>query len=120
MTDISIDKTNIKDLVKGGRARWKIENETFNALKNQGYHLEHSFGHGKKNLSMVFFIMNLLAFYTHQILELTDSLYQQCRQDFSSRKEFWNQIRCTFRFMVFKSWEIMLKKIIGPPDVAPP
>ena len=120
VTDIAVDKNNIKDLVKGGRARWKIENETFNTLKNQGYHLEHNFGHGKKNLSMVFFMLNLLAFYTHQILELTDPVYQLCRQDFSSRKEFWNQIRCTFRFMVFKSWEIMLKKIIGPPDLAPP
>jgi len=120
VTDILIDKKNIKDLVKGGRARWKIENETFNTLKNQGYHLEHNFGHGNKNLSMVFFMLNLLAFFTHQILELTDPLYQQCRQDFSSRKEFWNQIRCTFRFMVFKNWETMLKKIIGPPDFAPP
>jgi len=35
VTDIHIDKGNIKDLVKGGRARWKIENETFNTLKNQ-------------------------------------------------------------------------------------
>jgi len=120
VTDISIDKGNIKDLVKGGRARWKVENETFNTLKNQGYHLEHNFGHGKKNLSMVFFILNLLAFYTHQILELTDPLYQKCRQDFSSRKEFWNQIRCTFRFMVFKNWEFMIEKIIGPPDFMPP
>ena len=24
-----------------GRSRWKIENETFNTLKNQGYHFEH-------------------------------------------------------------------------------
>jgi hypothetical protein len=24
--------------MRGGRARWKIENETFNTLKNQGYH----------------------------------------------------------------------------------
>ena len=116
VTDIAIDKGNIKNLVKGGRARWKVENETFNTLKNQGYHLEHNFGHGKKNLSMTFFMLNLLAFYTHQILELTDPLYQKCRQDFSSRKEFWNQIRCTFRFMVFESWEYMIEKIIGPPD----
>lgn len=120
VTDIHIDKSNIKDLVKGGRARWKIENETFNTLKNQGYHLEHNFGHGRKNLSFIFFMLNLLAFYIHQILELTDPLYQECRQDFSSRKEFWNQIRCTFRFMVFESWEFMLEKIIGPPDYMPP
>jgi len=120
VTDISIDRSNIKDLVKGGRARWKIENETFNTLKNQGYHIEHNYGHGKKNLSLIFFILNLLAFYTHQILELTDLLYQQCRQEFTSRKEFWNQIRCTFRFMIFDSWEIMLRKIMGPPDYMPP
>jgi hypothetical protein len=115
VTDIHIDKGNIRDLVKGGRARWKIENETFNTLKNQGYHIEHNYGHGTNNLSFIFFMLNLLAFYTHQILELTDQLYQRCRQDFSSRKEFFNQIRCTFRFMVFESWEVMLEKIIGPP-----
>ena len=120
VTDIAIDKSNIRDLVKGGRARWKVENETFNTLKNQGYHLEHNYGHGNKNLSMVFFMLNLMAFYTHQILELTDPLYQKCRQDFSSRKEFWNQIRCTFRFMVFENWESMIKKIIGPSDFMPP
>lgn len=120
VTNLSIDKTNIKELVKGGRARWKIENETFNTLKNQGYHIEHNFGHGKQNLSTVFLMLNLLAFYMHQILELSDLLYQKCRQDFSSRKEFWNQIRCTFRFMVFGSWETMLEQIIGPPDFMPP
>ena len=120
VTDIQIDKNNIKELVKGGRARWKIENETFNTLKNQGYHLEHNFGHGQKNLSTTFFMLNLLAFFTHQILELTDLLYQKCREGFSSRKEFWNQIRCTFRFMVFESWEIMVEMIIGPPEFAPP
>jgi hypothetical protein len=120
VTNIYIDKSNIRDLVKGGRARWKIENETFNTLKNQGYHIEHNYGHGKKNLSMIFFILNLLAFYTHQILELTDLLYQECRSGFSSRKEFWNQIRCTFRFMIFDHWEIMIGKIIGPPYLMPP
>lgn len=57
VTDIPITKDNIKELVKGGRARWKIENETFNTLKNQGYHIEHNYGHGKKNLSMTFFIL---------------------------------------------------------------
>jgi len=88
VTDISIDDNNIITLVKGVRARWKIENETFNTLKNQGYHIEHNYGHGKNNLSMTFFILNLLAFFTHQILELTDLLYQKCSSDFSSRKEF--------------------------------
>lgn len=120
VTNIPIDKTNIINLVKGGRARWKIENETFNTLKNQGYHIKHNFGHGQKNLSMVFFLLNLLAFYVHQILELTDLLYQKCRQGFSAREEFWNQLRYTFRIMVFDSWERMLEVIIGPPEYMPP
>ena len=121
VTDISVNKNNVVTLVKGGRARWKIENETFNTLKNQGYHIEHNFGHGNHHLSMVFFILNLLAFYVHQILELTDRLYQTVRYTkFTSRKEFWNQLRCTFRILVFKSFEHMLAYILDPPELMPP
>lgn len=120
VTDITVNENNVVTLVKGGRARWKIENETFNTLKNQGYHIEHNFGHGKQNLSLIFFLLNLLAFYTHQILELTDRLYHKCRAEFSSRKEYWNQLRCTFRVMLFKSWEQMLTHILDPPEVYPP
>ena len=62
VTDIPIDRTNIVQLVKAGRARWKIENEGFNTLKTQGYHLKHNFGHGKQYLSETFFVLNLIAF----------------------------------------------------------
>ena len=54
-----------------GRARWKIENETFNTLKNQGYCFEHNFGHGEKNLSTVFAFLMMLAF-------LIDQIQQRC------------------------------------------
>ena len=121
VTDIPIDENTIVTLVKGGRARWKIENETFNTLKNQGYHLEHNFGHGQKNLSFVFFMLNLLAFYVHQILELTDRLYQTVRHTkFTSRKEYFNQLRCTFRIILFKNWEQMLNHILDPPMIMAP
>ena len=121
VTDIHIDRNNIVDLVKGGRARWKIENETFNTLKNQGYHLEHNFGHGQLNLSFVFFMLNLLAFYVHQILELTDRLYQTVRyKKFTSRKEYFNQLRCTFRIILFNNWQHMLNYILHPPMVRAP
>jgi len=115
ITDISLSRDNIEHLVRGGRSRWKIENETFNTLKNQGYHLEHNFGHGKKNLSINFFLLNLLAFFVHQILELTDLLYQKCRAKFSSRKEYWNHLRVTFRILLFESWEGYLEFFYSPP-----
>ena len=36
-------------------------NESFNILKNNGYHLEHNFGHGKQNFAMLFAAMNLFG-----------------------------------------------------------
>ncbi len=112
VTDLEV---NVRDLVKGGRARWKIENEGFNTLKNHGYHLEHNFGHGTKNLSEAFFMLNLLSFFVHQILELTDLLYQSCRAGFSARKEFWNVIRASFRLLLFDSWAQVLIRMNSPP-----
>ncbi len=121
VTDIEVDDNNVLTLVKGGRARWKIENETFNTLKNQGYHIEHNFGHGQQNLSMIFFVLNLLAFYVHQILELTDRLYYTLRYTkFTSRKEYWNQLRCTIRILIFPRWESLLTFILDPEKGIPP
>ena len=55
-----ITRGNARHLVRGGRTRWKIENETFNTLKNQGYQFEHNFGHGSENLSVVFAMLMML------------------------------------------------------------
>ena len=120
ITDIAVDRNNIVMLVKAGRARWKIENETFNTLKNQGYHIEHNYGHGNQYLSMNFFVLNLLAFFVHQILELCDLSYQRCRGKFSSRKECWNQLRCTFRIIHFRNLYHLLDYIFNPPMVRAP
>jgi len=115
VTDIPVDADNVRNLVRGGRARWKIENENFNTLKNQGYHAEHNFGHGEKNAAYNFFLFILLAFFVHQILELADPLWQECRGKFSARREFWNQLRCLIRFLVFESWAHLLEFVRDPP-----
>jgi len=116
VTDISISEENVKDLVRGGSCRWKIENEVFNTLKNQGYHIEHNYGHGKKNLSMNFFLLNLLAFFMHQIFELTDNLYQQCRKKFSSRRALWDCLRNVIRVLIFPAWENLLQRVLTPSE----
>lgn len=36
VTDIPITVENVSKLMQAGRARWKVENETFNILKNLG------------------------------------------------------------------------------------
>jgi hypothetical protein len=120
VTDQIVSRQNIVELVKAGRARWKIENETFNTLKNQGYHLEHNFGHGQQHLSNNFFVLNLLAFFIHQILELCDKGYQYCRSKFSSRKEYWNNLRAAIRWMLFRDFDHLLRNTADPPEIRAP
>ena len=120
VTDQTLSKQNIVELVKAGRARWKIENETFNTLKNQGYHLEHNFGHGQQHLSNNFFVLNVLAFFIHQILELCDTGYQYCRSKFSSRKEYWNNLRAAIHLMLFHDFEHLLRYVANPHEIWAP
>ncbi|MGA2792894.1 MAG: hypothetical protein ABSE69_05080 [Roseiarcus sp.] len=59
LASIEVTAANVAEVAVCARARWKIENESFNVLKDNGYHLPDNFGHGKENLAMVFAGMNL-------------------------------------------------------------
>ena len=37
VTDLPLSRATVVAVMRAGRARWKVENETFNTLKNQGY-----------------------------------------------------------------------------------
>ena len=74
ITDLKITADTAKTILDGARARWKIENEYFNSLKNQGYNITHNYGHGSNNLCYNMYNFTLLAFTMHQIHQLTDKL----------------------------------------------
>jgi hypothetical protein len=114
VTNVAVDADNVTLLIEVGRSRWKIENECFNSLKNQGYHMEHNFGHGKKHLSFNMYLSILLAFFMHQILELTDAAYQACRKKFGSKKNLWNTIRTSINLFVFPQWYWLMDFILEP------
>jgi hypothetical protein len=114
VTDIAVGKENVAELVRIGRSRWKIENEVFNTVKNHGYHIEHNYGHGKNHLSFNFFILNMLAFFMHQIFEMTDHLYQQVRKKLGSKQNFWSVIRGVLKVLIFDTWEYLLQRILTP------
>ncbi len=114
VTDLPLNEENIELMVKGARSRWKIENECFNTLKNQGYQIEHNFGHGKQNLCFNMYLFILLAFYFHQIFELTDQLYQTCRKTFGSKRHLWEKLRSYVSLFIFESWELMLSFTLSP------
>ncbi|PHR25860.1 MAG: hypothetical protein COA36_13405 [Desulfotalea sp.] len=71
VTDIEITDDNVNRLIRAARARWKVEHETFNTLKNQDYNLGHNYGLGKKNLSGLFTILMMLAFLIDQAQQLS-------------------------------------------------
>ena len=42
-TSLEVTIDNVQDIGRAGRTRWRVENETFNVLKNQGYEFEHNY-----------------------------------------------------------------------------
>ena len=102
VTDLTITKDNARHLVRGGRARWKIENETFNTLKNQGYHFEHNYGHGKQNLSVVFTMLMMLAFLVDQAQQRCCPLFRAVMKKVGSKRLLWERVRSHFYHFVFR------------------
>jgi hypothetical protein len=108
VTDLVVTPETVAAIVGIGRSRWKIENEQFNVYKNHGYEVEHTYGHGQQTLSMVFYLLNLLAFLAHKLLEFGDRLYQQCRVG-ESRRGLWTLFRSAFYLIECHSWEALLR-----------
>jgi hypothetical protein len=96
VTDLEVTPANAAHLVSGGRTRWKIENETFNTLKNQGYHFEHNYGHGDQNLSVVLAMLMMLAFLVDQSQQLSCPLFKAVYAKVGSKRLLWEHVRSHF------------------------
>jgi hypothetical protein len=112
ITDFTLTKWNVGLIMRGGRARWKIENETFNTLKNQGYHFEHNYGHGQKNLSVNFACLMMLAFLIDQIQQRAYSLFQAVLKKEGSRKRLWQHLRALFYTLSFSCMEEIYRALL--------
>jgi hypothetical protein len=118
ITALDVDEANVAMVVQIGRTRWKIENEQFNVHKNHGYELTHNYGHGQQTLSMVFYLLNLLAYVTHVVLALGDRLYQRCRAQ-ESRRELWNALRVLVNAFPVASWPQLLQVYLEEVEASP-
>jgi hypothetical protein len=105
VTNISLLKDNVLKIAQGGRARWKIENETFNTLKNLGYNFEHNYGHGKKYLATVLCMLMMLAFLVDQVQQICCALYQRCRKKLFTYRALWSSMETVFKMVILKDWE---------------
>lgn len=121
ITDLPVQRDNVAELAAAGRARWKVENETFNTLKTKGYNLEHNFGHGRHNLATVLVTLNLLAFACHTVCDLGDRAWRAARRELVTRQGFFHALRTLTSYLVFPSWDALLSTMAftRPPPLAP-
>jgi hypothetical protein len=119
VTDLEVTAATVAELAACGRARWKIENETFNMLKTCGYHLEHNFGHGKQTLASVLVVLNLLAFAMHTAARLGVLAWKAAMDTVGAIYRFFEHLRVVTTYLVFQGWEHLLRSIaaaaIRPP-----
>lgn len=111
ITNYALREANVEQLARMARARWKVENETFNTLKNLGYNYEHNYGHGNKNLCSVFASLMLLAFAVDQTLERCSQVFQAAKEVVGSRKGLWERIRSAFIHFPLQSLDEILLAI---------
>lgn len=105
VTPRTVTEETVHAIAAAGRARWKVENEGNNVLKNHGYSMEHNYGHGQQYLSTVILTLLLLAFLCHTALQLCDHNYQRLRAALGTRRTFFDDLRALTRYIFFESWE---------------
>ncbi len=116
MTDIETTDENVYSLMRAGRARRKIENETFNTLKNQDYNPGRNYRLGKKNLSGIFTILMMLAFLINQAQQLSCWLFLEVLAKEESKRPLWEAIRTFFHNYQFDLMGTILRAIANGID----
>ena len=121
VTDLAVTAANAAELAAGARARWKIENETFNVLKTGDHRLEHNFGHGKETLASVLVALNLLAFAFHSAAVLAMPAWRQAVAARGAVYRFFEHLRTIVAYAVFENWDHLLRSIAAAAfQTAPP
>ena len=106
-----VAKSTVADIVACGRARWKIENESFNVLKNHGYELEHNFRRGETHLAMTLAALNMLAFAWHTVLDLLEPPWRKATEAAEKRMRFFAYLATLTSFVVFPAWSDLFEAL---------
>ena len=84
LTNFKLADHNVVQLAnRGGRCRWKIENEGFNIQKNGGFNLEHAYSRGSWQIKN-FYVLMQIAHMILQLLERGSLLSTDCKRLFGS------------------------------------
>ena len=101
-----------------GRSRTRPFSE--DTLKNQGYHLEHNYGHGEQHLSVVLMMLMMLAFLVDQTQQLCCPVFQAAWKKLGTKRHLWEKIRTYFVAFVFDSLTALLTALVRGIAPQPP
>ena len=111
ITDFLLIPENVWDIMRGGRARWKIENETFNTLKNQGITWSITTDTASRTVRG--------TGPTHDVglpgrssQQLCCPLFQAAWHKMKTKCHLWEELRHHFRLLLFGSMAELLTALI--------
>lgn len=78
---------------------------------NQGYQFEHNFGHGNKNLNIVFTMLMFLAFAIDQLQQISCVFFQAALKKVRTRARLWRKIQSRFETYYINSWQDLFESI---------
>ena len=114
VTDIPLSEDLVYRMMRVGRGRWKIENETFRTLKMEtGYNLDHNYGHGKKHLCTNLGVLTMLAFLIDQAQEMGCELFREALEKVGVKRTLWETFKGDFRCVVLDCWKMLHGLVTG-------
>ena len=117
ITNLPLSALTVERVMRAGRSRWQIENETFNTLKNQGYHFEHNYGHGTQNLATVLALLMFLAFTVDQIQQRCWELFRRVRAGLRTKAKLWESLRSLFKVLLLRTMEALYRQMASLYDI---
>ena len=93
VTDLRGSPRHVYPRMRGGRARWKMANETCNTLQHQGDNCEHTYGHGEKHRAVVLAMRMLLAFLVDQTQQRCWALVRAVWAKLGRTRLLWERLR---------------------------
>lgn len=99
LTPLPVSASTVDDIaMKGGRSRWKIENEGFNRQKNSGLNLEHVYSTDPEKWKAYYYLLQI-AFILTQLVE-RGSLLRQLAAEYHRKP-----------LQLFGSWANIVKRL---------
>jgi hypothetical protein len=118
LTNLKVCSNNFSKIAKGGRLRWKIENEGFNIQKNGGYNLEHPYSHNEKSMKN-FYLLLQIAHILSQLIEKGSLTGDKIEKVFGSItnvfRKLLEELRTRFIDLKLENFKSIKIKLSSPP-----